>query len=920
MIASLLTLGFAAAVVRITVPYALAALGGTLSERSGVINIALEGLLLIGAFTATMGAWFGHGAVAGVLGGVAGGAAFGALYALLVVTLRGDQIVCGVALNLLADGLTRFWLKATFDSSSNSPRIDAWGSVGSRLIVLTVVLVALFHVVVYRTPFGLRLRAVGEHPKRRRSLGVRPARIRWVALHPRRCARRSRRRLARRRSAAVRRRHVERPRLHRARRHDLRWLASGARRRRLPALRLRRGAADRATRSGRQHPQLGHPDASLSSHDDHARRLHRPLARPTRARPHRGAVSTAPSAEGASVVGDYALMRRLGSGAAGEVWLGRHVVTGTPAALKLLRPRVASRERTRRTFERERRAIGRLGHPHIVALFDVGPDWLATAYVDGTDLARRLKTPIDPAMAVHLTLQIAAALGQAHAYGVVHRDVKPSNILIDVDGNAFLADFGLALLPESIDDEHRVGTPAYMAPEQARGELASPAADQYALGRTLVEMLVGARLPIDRDAALAELPAGLPPALVAAVARATSVRPTDRFPDVGELAAALSAVDLARYPPPRRLAPEVRVRAPFAWVAGAVDRQRLGPDIERADHRLGALVDAGLLSPEAVARFTAQTGYSDIGFTVWGNVGRLGPLDDPSALCRATELVVLVHGMFCSKASWWPIGPSVARDNAQALVIAVDHSGFGESRFAADRPAAEHASPRGVCTMLLACLELLGIRELPAVLVGHSFGAASLLTMRDDELGERVSRLAITPVFPAVDARYRKLLNATAGLIPTVGAFRILRKLMARMFASSARAYTRRERRLMALEFEHVRAHVVAEVARQYALSTPARGDQLQRCMVVIADDDPVAPARILMPALDELGFPRTHVRRLVATGGHFPHAEQLDRPKWTLRNVADLAACVGSMLRASAEGAPFPTEMSPTLVASLRV
>lgn len=182
MIAAIVSLGFGAAVVRITVPYALAALGGTLSERSGVINIALEGLLLIGAFTATLGASFGHGAAAGVVGGIAGGAAFGALYALLVVTLRGDQIVCGVALNLFADGLTRFVLKATFDSSSNSPRIDAWGDVGARLIALTVGLVALVHVILWRTPFGLRLRAVGEHPEAAASLGVRPARVRVVAL------------------------------------------------------------------------------------------------------------------------------------------------------------------------------------------------------------------------------------------------------------------------------------------------------------------------------------------------------------------------------------------------------------------------------------------------------------------------------------------------------------------------------------------------------------------------------------------------------------------------------------------------------------------------------------------------------------------------------------------------------------------
>ena len=182
MIATLLSLGFAAAVVRITVPYALAALGGTLSERSGVINIALEGFLLVGAFSSTIAAWAGHGAFAGVLGGIGGGAAFGALYALLVVTLRGDQIVCGVALNLLADGLTRFLLKATFDSSSNSPRIAAWGDVGTRLIALTVGLVALVHVIFSRTPFGLRLRAVGEHPQAAASLGVKPARIRWVAL------------------------------------------------------------------------------------------------------------------------------------------------------------------------------------------------------------------------------------------------------------------------------------------------------------------------------------------------------------------------------------------------------------------------------------------------------------------------------------------------------------------------------------------------------------------------------------------------------------------------------------------------------------------------------------------------------------------------------------------------------------------
>jgi len=625
-------------------------------------------------------------------------------------------------------------------------------------------------------------------------------------------------------------------------------------------------------------------------------------------------IDLAPPPAPATTVGDYQLLRRLGSGAMGEVWLGRHQLTETFAAVKLLRQNVKSKERVQKTFDRERRAIGRLGHPHIVALFDVGADWLATAYVDGTDLARRLKTPIDPASAVHITLQIASALAHAHAYGVVHRDVKPSNILIDTAGNAFLADFGLALLPEAIYDEHRVGTPAFMAPEQARGELAAPAADQYALGRTLCEMLVGGTLQIDPKDALAELPAELPAALRSAVARATAATAAERFPSVSDFAAALAAVEVGNYAAPRRLAPEVRVRTPFGWSAGAERTEMLAPDLERAHFRLSALAAARLLPAAAIERFVARTGYGELGFTVYGNSGRLGRLTDPSAFARATEVVVLVHGLFCNRDSWSAVAPEVARDNAQALLIAVDHSGFGDSRFAAPSPSDDHAAPRGVVAMLMAWLELLGVRDLPTVLVGHSFAGASLLTVRDDELGERVSRLAITPVFPSVDKRYRRLLKTTAGLMPALGAVSLLKKLMAKMFASAARDYTKREKALMAAEFERASPTVIATVARQYARSAPAAGDQLQRCLVAISDSDPVAPARILEPALDALGFPRTHVRHLVATGGHFPHAEQSDHPEWTLRNVADLTACIGAMLRASSEGTPMPTEVASTI------
>jgi len=260
------------------------------------------------------------------------------------------------------------------------------------------------------------------------------------------------------------------------------------------------------------------------------------------------------------------------------------------------------------------------------------------------------------------------------------------------------------------------------------------------------------------------------------------------------------------------------------------------------------------------------------------------------------------------------VAPSVARDNAQAIVIAVDHSGFGDSRFAATPPQPEQASPRGLIKMLASWLDLLGLRDLPAVLVGHSMAAASLLTVSDDELGERISRVAITPVFPSVDKRYRSLLGMTARLLPTLGSVTMLRKIMGSFLARAARDYTRREQQLMAAQFANAIPTVAAQVARQYAASAPAAGDRLQRCMVLIAEHDPVAPAKIMEPALDALGFPRTHIRRLVTTGGHFPHAEQSMHPEWTLRNVADLTAAIGAMLRASSEGTPMATEVASTV------
>ena len=180
----ILTLAFAVQVLRISVPYVLAALGGTLSERSGVVNLALEGMLLSGAFAATVGAHFLGGPIAGTALGVLGGLAIAALYALAVLRFRADQIVAGVAMNLLAMGVTHYLLKVVFRSSASSPNIPGLDGAGptALFMVATAALVLGVHGFLAKTPAGLRVRAVGEHPQAAASLGVDVLRTRLGAV------------------------------------------------------------------------------------------------------------------------------------------------------------------------------------------------------------------------------------------------------------------------------------------------------------------------------------------------------------------------------------------------------------------------------------------------------------------------------------------------------------------------------------------------------------------------------------------------------------------------------------------------------------------------------------------------------------------------------------------------------------------
>ena len=177
--------------LRIAIPYLFAASGGVLAERAGIVSLTLEGFMLAGAFCATLGSFYFGNPWAAVLMGLLGGCLFGALHAVATIRFKADQIVSAVAINLMVVGLTRFFLRLAFDSSSNSPRVAGFGSDGNAgalatlenpLIWLGVIVMPLLSWVISRTRFGLRVRAVGEKPEAAATLGVSVNRIRYGAV------------------------------------------------------------------------------------------------------------------------------------------------------------------------------------------------------------------------------------------------------------------------------------------------------------------------------------------------------------------------------------------------------------------------------------------------------------------------------------------------------------------------------------------------------------------------------------------------------------------------------------------------------------------------------------------------------------------------------------------------------------------
>jgi serine/threonine-protein kinase len=255
----------------------------------------------------------------------------------------------------------------------------------------------------------------------------------------------------------------------------------------------------------------------------------------------------------------------------GVVYLARQVALDRPVALKLIAPDLARDEAFRARFARESRIAASLDHPNVIPVYEAGEDgerlFIAMRFVDGTDLAKMLAAEgaLAPALAAELVAQAASALDAAHAHALVHRDVKPGNLLVTGEGSSrphvYLTDFGLARRDGSstalTTTGQWMGTPDYAAPEQIDGYELDARTDVYALGCVLFEALTGSPPFGDRSrmakaaAHLHEPPPtlrsrrpGVPLAFEPVVARALAKKPSDRYASAGELgAAALAAAN-----------------------------------------------------------------------------------------------------------------------------------------------------------------------------------------------------------------------------------------------------------------------------------------------------------------------------------------------------------------------------------------
>jgi serine/threonine-protein kinase len=282
-------------------------------------------------------------------------------------------------------------------------------------------------------------------------------------------------------------------------------------------------------------------------------------------------------------LGPYEIVALLGAGGMGEVYKARDTRLDRTVAIKVLPAAMADDSDRLRRFEHEARAIAALNHPHICQLYDIGPGYLVLEYIDGAPL----RGPVAAPEAVRQAIQIARALEAAHERGILHRDLKPTNVLITRDGTVKLVDFGLAKLlrPGSADPDevtqmaaHTVagvvlGSPGYMSPEQAAGQALDIPSDVFSFGIVLHELLSGVRASHESDAFRSGH--AVPPALARIVQRCLAANPRERFQTMAEVRAVLeyAARELTPAAPDRKRSIAV---LPFANMSADKENEYFG--------------------------------------------------------------------------------------------------------------------------------------------------------------------------------------------------------------------------------------------------------------------------------------------------------------------------------------------------------
>ncbi len=385
-----------------------------------------------------------------------------------------------------------------------------------------------------------------------------------------------------------------------------------------------------------------------------------------------------------TVIAGYRIEERIGRGGMGVVYRAEHLNLRRRAAIKIIAPDLAESSGFRERFTREARIAAALQHPNIVTVYDAGEVdgllYLAMQYIEGEDLSAILQKDgrLRPYRAIDVCRQVAAALDAAHAMGLIHRDVKPANVLIE-GRTAFLTDFGLTKQLEGTNAQITrvgdvVGTIHYVAPEQIEGRKVSARTDVYALGCLLYHCLSG-QVPFAHEtdvaviyAHLSEEPTklstlrrDLPEGLDAVVAKALDKSPDRRFPSCGDMISAARAVldsagPLGDTSPPRHstgfgdFAPatsEVRVaaaaaRRPRVLLGGLDDRTRAVARVA-----LGNRVDVLEATVDATTD-TAREERPDLVIVDWASAGAAGIAElRADAITRDAKVLLLIdygHG------------------------------------------------------------------------------------------------------------------------------------------------------------------------------------------------------------------------------------------------------------------------------------